>query len=127
MTVLKLLSYISFSIHISTRHYNFSFALEPVTNSTYILSKNCNILFFPSLKKWFLFVYDVIFFDINLFTKQQCTCFRNVLKPDKFLTRIHFNILFTSCTYLVTKVMSLLRRIGTSHFAPSCVISIRRW
>ena len=111
-------------------HFNFSIfllPLEPVTNSTYILSKNCTILFFPLLPKWFVFVYDVIFFDINLLTNQQCACFCNVLKPEKFLTRIHLSILFTSFTYFVIKVMSLRRRIGTASFAPSCVISIRRW
>ena len=48
------------------------------------------------------------------------------LSSDKFLIGIHFSTLFTSFTYLVIKVMSLLRRVGISPFTPSCVISIRR-
>ena len=41
------------------------------------------------------------------------------LSSEKFLTGIHFSTSFTSFTYLVTKVMSLLRRVGISRFCPT--------
>ena len=49
------------------------------------------------------------------------------LRSDKFLIEIHFSTSFTSFTRLVTKFTSLLRRVEISPFAPSCIISIRRW
>ena len=49
------------------------------------------------------------------------------LSSDKFLTGILFSTSLTSFTCLVTKVLSLLHWVGVSPFAPSCIISIRRW
>ena len=99
------------------------FPIFPWINHQFYLNPSSKLQyrFLFSASKMVLFCWWCDLIWRQPFHKQQWTC------SNKFLTGIHFSTSFTSFTYLIANVMSLLRRVRMSAFAPLYIISIRRW